>query len=73
LDLLLDIARDTDVGFEHGASDARFLSGYGISGVVWGADGDESQHSQSEHVNIESVHALYRYLVDFLEAVPKEK
>jgi succinyl-diaminopimelate desuccinylase len=70
LDLLLGIAKDTGVGFEHGASDARFLSGYGISGIVWGADGDETQHSEKEHVNIESVYALYRHLDRFLKRCP---
>jgi succinyl-diaminopimelate desuccinylase len=73
LDLLLEIASDTKLGFEHGASDARFLSGYGIKGIVWGADGDESQHSQSEHVNIESLTTLYGYLSRFIEAVSQMK
>jgi len=73
LDLLLEIAGDTQVGFEHGASDARFLSAYGIKGIVWGADGDESQHSQSEHVNIASLTTLYGYLSSFIEAVSKMK
>jgi succinyl-diaminopimelate desuccinylase len=65
LDLLLKIAKDTVVGFEHGASDARFLSDYGMKGIVWGADGDMSQHSQEEHVNVESAYALYRILDEF--------
>jgi len=73
LDLLLEIAGDTKVGFEHGASDARFLSAYGIKGIVWGADGDESQHSQSEHVNIASLTTFYGYLSSFIEAVSKMK
>jgi succinyl-diaminopimelate desuccinylase len=66
LDLILSIARDTKVGFEHGASDARFLSDYSIKGIVWGADGDTSQHSQDEHVNLESVYELYRILNQFM-------
>jgi succinyl-diaminopimelate desuccinylase len=66
LDLLLEIAKDTAVGFEHGASDARFLSARGIKGIVWGADGDMSQHSADEHVNIESVYQLYDLLDTFI-------
>lgn len=66
LGLLLKIAGDSAVGLEHGASDARFLSEYGIDGVVWGADGDLSQHCADEHVNIESVDKLYRMLDTFI-------
>ena len=66
LDLLLNIAQDTATGFEHGASDARFLSDHGIKGIVWGADGDMSQHSETEHVNIDSVYKLYRILAEFI-------
>jgi succinyl-diaminopimelate desuccinylase len=70
LDLILSIAKDTSVGFEHGASDARFLSDYGIKGIVWGADGDMSQHSGEEHLNIESASALYHILDEFAERIP---
>lgn len=66
LDLLLEIAGETEVGAEHGASDARFLSAHGIAGIVWGADGDQSHHSSDEHVNMESVYTLYRYLETFV-------
>jgi succinyl-diaminopimelate desuccinylase len=66
LDLLLEIAPDTEVGFEHGASDARFLSAHGIKGIVWGADGDLSQHSADEHINIDSVFKLYNLLDKFI-------
>jgi succinyl-diaminopimelate desuccinylase len=62
LDLLLEIAPNCEIGFEHGASDARFLSAHGIRGIVWGADGDMSQHSADEHVNIDSVFKLYNLL-----------
>lgn len=65
LDMILSIAKDSSVGFEHGASDARFLSDHGIRGIVWGADGDMSQHSKEEHLNIESALALYRILDEF--------
>jgi succinyl-diaminopimelate desuccinylase len=66
LDLLLEIAEDSEVGFEHGASDARFLSAHGIKGIVWGANGDMSQHSADEHVNIDSVFKLYNLLDAFI-------
>jgi succinyl-diaminopimelate desuccinylase len=67
LDLLLKISKDTSVGFEHGASDARFLSDHGIKGIVWGANGDMSQHSLNEHVNIDSVTRLYELLDEFMK------
>jgi succinyl-diaminopimelate desuccinylase len=69
LDLLLDIAQDTSTGFEHGASDARFLSDHGIPGIVWGPDGDQSQHTSDEHVSIASVSELYRLLDTFLQKI----
>jgi succinyl-diaminopimelate desuccinylase len=67
LDLLLKIAPDTEVGFEHGASDARFLSAHGIKGIVWGADGDLSQHSADEHIHIDSLYKLYDMLDMFIK------
>ncbi|MBW1724206.1 MAG: M20 family metallopeptidase [Deltaproteobacteria bacterium] len=70
LDLLLAISKNTAVGFEDGSNDARFLSEYGIKGIVWGADGDQSQHSKTEHVNVESVYSLYRILNAFIDQLP---
>jgi succinyl-diaminopimelate desuccinylase len=52
--------------FEHGASDARFLSVRDVPGVVWGADGEMSQHGDDEHVVIDSIERLYRSLEAFL-------
>lgn len=52
--------------FEHGASDARFLSAYGMAGVVWGADGEMSQHSADERVVIESIRQVHDALAAFL-------
>jgi succinyl-diaminopimelate desuccinylase len=69
LDSLLEIAKKTKVGFEHGASDARFLAEYGMTGIVWGADGDQSQHSEQEHVNLPSVYTLYGILNEFLKGI----
>ncbi len=67
LEMLSEISGSAEIGFEHGASDARFLAEYGIKGVVWGADGDQSQHSMDEHVHIQSIFDLYRMLSIFLK------
>lgn len=72
LDRLLEITGVTRLGFEHGASDARHLFKYGIKGIVWGADGDMSQHTAEEHVNIASVHKLYRFLDTYMDALAAE-
>ena len=69
LDVLLKIAKNTSTGFEHGASDARFLKKHGIPGIVWGADGDASAHALDEHLNIESAFALYWILDEWVDAV----
>ena len=69
LDLLLKTAESTATGFEHGASDARFLSDAGIEGIVWGADGDRSAHAVDEHVGIGSIGRITRILIDFLDRV----
>lgn len=69
LDLLLETSKNTTVGFENGSNDARFLSEYGIKGIVWGANGDGSRHSETEHVNVESVYTLYRILNEFIKRV----
>jgi len=66
LDRLLAVAGNQEIGSEHGASDARFLSGFGIPGIVWGPDGDNSAHAVDEHVNIDSLLALHRILDEFL-------
>jgi len=66
LDRLLAVAGNPELGCEHGASDARFLSAFGIPGIVWGPDGDNSAHAIDEHVNIDSLLALHKILDDFL-------
>jgi succinyl-diaminopimelate desuccinylase len=65
-DRLLALAKDTRTGIAHGASDARFLSQFDIPGVVWGADGNSSQHATDEHVEIQSLSRLYHLLDRFL-------
>lgn len=67
LKLLLEISKKTRIGFEDGANDSRFLSQFGIKGIVWGADGNRSQHTLNEHVNIESVYELYALLDAFIK------
>ena len=73
LDRLLALTPKTRTGIAHGASDARFLTQYKIAGVVWGANGNNSQHSHDEHVEIQSIANLYdrldRYVAD-LQAHP---
>ncbi len=63
---LLALATETRTGIAHGASDARFLSQFNIPGVVWGADGNSSQHSMVEHVEIQSISILYDLLDRFV-------
>ncbi len=55
LQTLLSLIPEAVTGYEHGASDARFLSDYGIPGVIWGARGIMTAHAKDEHVEIESV------------------
>ena len=63
---LLALAKETRTGIAHGASDARFLSQFNIPGIVWGADGNSSQHSTQEHVEIQSISRLYDLLDQFV-------
>ncbi|MFO7555018.1 MAG: M20/M25/M40 family metallo-hydrolase [Desulfobacterales bacterium] len=67
LKLLLDISKNTRIGFEDGANDARFLSQSGIKGIIWGADGDRSRHTLEEHVDIDSIIKLYSFLDAFVK------
>jgi succinyl-diaminopimelate desuccinylase len=69
LETLLALSPGTRIGAEHGASDARYLSARGIPGIVWGADGDRSQHADDEHVDIRSVQRLFAVLDNFLKEV----
>jgi succinyl-diaminopimelate desuccinylase len=69
LDRLLSFTPSTQLGCEHGASDARHLADHGIPGIVWGADGDMSQHSENEHIQINSFISLYTILDQFLSAI----
>jgi succinyl-diaminopimelate desuccinylase len=67
LKLLLEISKRTKIGFEDGANDSRFLSELGKKGIVWGANGNRSQHTPNEHVDIESIYELYTLLYAFIK------
>jgi succinyl-diaminopimelate desuccinylase len=66
LDRLCQAAPTAVLTREHGASDARYLAAHGWSGVVWGADGEMSQHGENEHLVIASLGELYHRLERFL-------
>ena len=69
LDRLRTFCPSAQLGCEHGASDARHLADHGIPGIVWGADGEMSQHAEDEHIVIESFFALYAILDQFLNTI----
>ena len=69
---LLALATGTRTGIAHGASDARFLPQFNIPGVVWGADGNSSQHSMEEHVVIQSLSRLYNLLDRFVTDIQEK-
>lgn len=72
LDRLLACAPWASTGFAHGASDARFLSEHGIPGVVWGAEGETSQHGPEEHLLVDSLVTLHKALEAFVLAAGQE-
>jgi len=72
LDTLVGCIPNVTVGFEHGASDARFLTMRGIPGVVWGALGEMSQHAADEHVVISSLGDVYHSLDNFITAIEEK-
>jgi succinyl-diaminopimelate desuccinylase len=69
IDRLLAFSPSTKLGCEHGASDARHLADHGIPGIVWGADGDMTQHAENEHIDIDSFIRLYHILDQFLSDI----
>lgn len=73
LETLVDCVPGVSVGFEHGASDARYLTKRGIPGVVWGADGEMSQHASNEHIVISSLETIYKSLDAFLTAIEAKR
>jgi succinyl-diaminopimelate desuccinylase len=73
LDTLVDCIPGVSVGFEHGASDARYLTSRGIPGAVWGAAGEMSQHAADEHVVISSLGTVYNSLDAFFTAIETKR
>ncbi len=72
IDLLVRNFDNAIVGFEHGASDARYLSQRGIPGVIVGAEGNTSQHTENEHIVLSSLYQLYDRLDTFFHEFDKE-
>jgi len=68
-DALLSSTPGAKADRAHGASDARYLSDYGIPGVVWGAEGGGTQHSVDEYLDIQSLERLYDSLATFLDGL----
>lgn len=60
---LLHCAPGAAPGCAHGASDARFLTDLSMAGVVWGAEGETSQHTDREHLLIPSLVPVYEALL----------
>lgn len=73
LDLLTQALPDIRLGQEHGASDAHYLSKNGIPGIVWGADGEMSQHSDEERLRLDSLAALLHHMQVFLDLCHERK
>ncbi len=69
LDSLVDSIPGVRLGFEHGASDARYLTARGIPGAVWGAEGEMSQHAADEHVVLSSLGKVYNCLDAFFTTI----
>lgn len=73
LDRLRTFAPKAELTRAHGASDARFLSEHAIPGIVWGADGAGTQHSEGEYLVIESLERLVGSLEGFLDCLHAEE
>ena len=72
LNLLQQSCNEAKFSFEHGASDARYLSERGIPGVIWGANGNMTQHTAGEYLIIDSLIPIYDRVNAFLLAVEKK-
>jgi len=72
LDILARHSGGAVVGFEHGASDARYLSQRGIPGAIWGANGEMSQHSRDEHIVLSSLFHIYDKLDSYFHSLAEE-
>ncbi len=65
-DLLKAHVPDGRTTFAHGASDARYFSSRNIPGVIWGADGELSHHSDNEYILLHSLYHFSSILDDYL-------
>jgi len=70
-DRLQKHAKGAVFGFEHGSSDARFLSERNIPGAIWGAAGEMSQHTEEEHIVLDSLYFMFDCLDAFLRETEK--
>jgi len=70
---LARLAGNIEMVAEHASSDARFLNRTGTPGVIWGPQGNMSQHTEEEHVEIDTLFSLYETLNRFVDAVYKEQ
>jgi len=59
-------------GFEHGASDARYFSKRNIPGAIWGATGEMSQHTEEEHIVLDSLYRMFDYLDAFFQEIAED-
>lgn len=57
------------LGHAHGACDTRHFSPLGIPCVAWGADSEESQHMEEEHLVLESARIVHASLDAFLREI----
>ncbi len=73
LDTLIACIPGVQVGFAHGASDARYLTSRGIPGAIWGAAGEMSQHAADEHVVMSSLGTVYNSLDKFFTVIEEKK
>lgn len=71
MNLLANNIPDAKFVSEHGASDARYFSKKGISGVIWGADGEMTQHTENEYLLIDSIIPVYSGLNNFIDEIEK--
>lgn len=63
---LLFCVPGADFSVGYGASDAQYFSSHGVPCVIWGAQGNNSQHSDDERMNIPSALDVLRRLECFL-------
>lgn len=73
LDVLKTVVDKAYFASEHGASDARYFSKKKIPGVIWGADGEMSQHTDNEYLLLDSIQPFYTRLNQFIQYFIRDK